>query len=103
MKIVLNRCYGGFSITEEQAKLLGYEWKLFENQYGGFPRGYAIGQDDDKDRVNPLLIESVESGDESHWASDLYVYEIPDGAHYVISNYDGVETLYWSLSEIHEV
>jgi hypothetical protein len=109
MKIVLNKCYGGFKVTKHQAELLGYEWKQFPNAMRSafasrlkIDDGYAEGANEDKDRVNPILIESVERGDPSSWASDLYVYEIPDGAHWVISNYDGVETLYWSLSEINE-
>lgn len=110
MKIVLNKCYGGFGLTKHQAELLGYEWKEFSPimaaAYKSMLRenaGYAEGANEDKDRVNLILIESVERGDPSSWASDLCVYEIPDGAHWVISNYDGVETLYWSMSEIHEV
>lgn len=110
MKIVLNRCYGGFRLTKHQAELLGYEWKEFSgtiktaySSRKGMDSGYAKGSDEDKDRINPILIESVERGDPSSWASELCVCEIPDGAHWVISNYDGVETLYWSLSEIHEV
>jgi hypothetical protein len=103
MKIVLNRCYGGFGITEEQAKAMGLEWIVFESQYGNKFKGYAKGWNEDKGRLNPILIESVERGDKQHWASDLWVCEIPDDAHYVISNYDGVETLYYSLSEIYEV
>lgn len=111
MKIVLNKSYGGFRLTKHQAELLGYEWKeftgIFKTAYtsrmGTDGAGYAERADEDKDRVNPILIESVERGDPSSWASDLYVCEIPDGAHWVIENYDGIETLYWSLSEIHEV
>lgn len=110
MKIVLNKSYGGFRLTKKQSELLGYQWKEFEGIWrtafanGDVEKsGYPEGSDEDKDRINPLLVESVERGDPSSWASELVVYEIPDGAHYVINNYDGVETLYWSMSKIQEV
>lgn len=55
-------------------------------------------------RTDPVLIEVVEElnkGANSSFA-DLRVVEIPDGVHYIVDEYDGYETLYWSTSKINE-
>lgn len=83
MKIVINACFGGFSLSDEACADLGVD-----------------PYDFDRDRTNPVLIEYVEkhpdtvSGDCAH----LFVEEIPDEAtDYFISEYDGNETLVYVL------
>ena len=79
MKIVLNRSYGGYMLSEEAARILGVE------EY------------DDDTRYNPGLIALIEKkGSEfaSGRGSRLKVYEIPDNAtDYRIIEYDGVERI----------
>lgn len=83
MKIVINTCYGGFSITNEAAKLLGYK------------DGYAW----DIDRTNPNLVKLVEAGAPVGGAfSKLEVVEIPDEAtDWAINEYDGLEEVIYVL------
>lgn len=95
MKIVINKCYGGFSLSEEQALAYGIdESELYEG-------GQGLVYYDSVDRTDPKLVEVVEMGLPNAWASDLRVVEIPDGAFYEIEEYDGAEYLIWSESEIH--
>lgn len=95
MKVVLNKCYGGFSLSEEQALAYGIdESELYQ---GSNSRCYY----GDVDRFDHKLIEVVEQGLPDAWASELVVVEIPDNAHYVIDDYDGIESIIWSESEIH--
>jgi len=84
MKLVINKEYGGFSLSDKYMK----EFKA---------RYYS-----DIKRDDPRLIKLVESGkpDISLYYSDLQVIEIPDNSFYVIISYDGLETVYYSLSEI---
>jgi hypothetical protein len=84
MKVVINRCFGGFSVSKEIYEMMGLEWDGY---------GYAF----DDDRTNEKLIECIEkigtekSSEEYRFAS-LEVVEIPDNAtDWEISNYDGVE------------
>lgn len=89
MKIVLNKDFGGFSLSKEAYKFLGKEWD-----------GY--GFDFDKMRTDEKLIECVETLGKkaSGFCADLEVIEIPDNSFYEIDEYDGLETIYYSNSEI---
>lgn len=75
MKVVLNKCYGGFGLDEELAEQYGLdEWSV--------------------DRTDEKLIELVEKYGEdaggSH--SELEIVEIPDEAtDWEIDEYDGFE------------
>lgn len=58
---------------------------------------------DDKDLVavvKKLKEKSCRRLSDGHFLSRLDVVKIPSDAKFVISDYDGVETLYWSLTEI---
>ena len=84
MKIVINDCYGGFGLSKAQMELLGVEYSHQGEEF----------------RTDQRLIKSVEDGDNKTSFAYLIVCEIPDGADYKIHEYDGLETLYWSLTPI---
>ena len=80
MKVVINRCYGGFGLSEKARKILNVEYDLeFE-----------------RNRTSPSLIAVVEKlGDEANASfSKLKVVEIPDDVDWYIDDYDGVETIH---------
>lgn len=86
MKIILNRCYGGFDLsTHALAYLKQIGWDVEDSI------------DDSKAlRVHPDLIKVVEDlgSEASTWLSNLQIIEIPDDTtDYYISNYDGYETV----------
>ncbi len=83
MKVVINRCFGGFGLSKEAYDYLGLEWDYYGFEY-------------DKDRDHPALIECIEvlgtekaSGD----SSELAIIEIPDGIEYIVDDYDGMEKI----------
>ena len=79
MKIVVNNCHTGFSLSEKAYKELRLEW----DGYGFF----------DGSRNDPKLVEIVEKlGNNANGEfSDLKVVEIPDGVNWHIEEYDGIE------------
>lgn len=82
MKVVINGCYGGFSLSKAAYKELGLEWD-----------GYGFAYDDD--RSNPKLVEVVENlgtyaSGSCAW---LHVVEIPDDVKWHIEEYDGIESV----------
>lgn len=88
MKVVINGCYGGFSLSDEALAYLG------------IPGGNRYAYDDD--RANPKLVECVEKLGEaaSHGlGSSLYVVEVPDDVKWTITEYDGIE----QVEEVHRV
>ena len=88
MKVVINGCYGGYSLSDEALAYLGIP--------GGSPFAY------DNDRANPKLVECVEKLGEAvnrDSASSLYVVEVPDDVKWIITDYDGVE----QVEEVHRV
>ena len=88
MKVVINGCYGGFSLSDEALAYLG------------IPGGSRYTYDDD--RANPKLVECVEKLGEaaSHGlGSSLYVVEVPDDVEWTITDYDGIE----QVEEVHRV
>lgn len=89
MKIVINRCFGGFALSE--ARLVRYaalkgitshpDDEDFPIQHWNIPR-------DDPDLIS--AVEDVpEDGDP--YGSDINVVEIPDGVDWQIENWDGME------------
>jgi len=78
MKIVINRCYGGFSLSEATTRLFG-----IESVY-------------DIDRSNVLLVAMVEENpaEVSGRYARLAVVDIPDNAtDWEIVEYDGFESV----------
>lgn len=86
MKIVVNRCFGGFSLSEKALAELGENW----SEYGLYEEGRPWREDW---RHDPKLVEVVERlGDEANgWSAKLEVVEIPDDVEWTIQEYDGQE------------
>lgn len=84
MKIVINKCFGGFSVNDNIVSMLN-----LRSRY-----------DLEDDRTNARLIKIMEDGyfnvnDEN---SDLEIVEIPDEAtDYMITEYDGYENVLYVL------
>ena len=86
MKIVINRCFGGFGLTAQAKKLYAeakgvsveefYDWEI--------------------ERNDPDLVRIVEElGDSAGDAyASLKVVDIPDDVEWYIHEYDGLEEVY---------
>jgi hypothetical protein len=75
MKVVINRCFGGFELSKQAYKFLGLTWD-----------GYGLEFDDK--RTDPSLIECVETlgHKASGYNADLKVVEIPNGIEWEIND-----------------
>ena len=85
-KIVINRCFGGFGLTD-----------LVLNAYR-----LKTGKEWDGDRTDPELIKIIEqfgSASSSDEYAEIKIVEIPDGVKWRIEEYDGCE----SIHEVHRV
>ncbi len=86
MKVVINNCYGGFSLSPAASERLNeLEPNAEVNPRYGFCRSV--------ERHDPNLIKVVEEmGKEANGScANLKIIEIPDGLDYVIEEYDGKE------------
>lgn len=88
MKVVVNKCYGGFSLSEKAYEFLGLEWD-----------GYGYAYNDYDLRTDEKLIKCVETlgNKASGRFANLKVVEIPDDVEWEIDYYDGIE----KIEEIH--
>src|SRR4249919_1762745 len=90
MKIVINRCFGGFTFSkkaDERLAELGYDTTyLYEPKLNT----RAIARDD------PRAVQVVEElgAAASEVFSRLEVVEIPDGVKWHIHEYDGAESIH---------
>ena len=96
MKVVINKCYGGFSVSEECAKRmaeLGHEEA--KREVGRGDRSwYGYICTDDIERADPILVQVIEEiGSEraSGSCASLEIVNIPDGVDFEICSYDGLE------------
>ena len=82
MKVVINKCFGGFGLSEEAYKFLNIPWDGY---------GYELMED----RSNPALVKCVEAlgKNASGELSSLKVVEIPDDVEWEINEYDGLESV----------
>lgn len=101
-KIVINRRYGGFSVSQEAAqymaargsKVAAAELREFEKE--GYWYGYGISEGfSEYERDDPYLVEAVERlGERANGSSALLkVVEIPDEVDWYISEHAGVESV----------
>lgn len=82
-KVVLNCCYGGFSLSKEAYEYMGLEWDGY---------GYAFKYD----RENPKLIECIEAlGSKANGRCSSLCIEEYDEENFdcYIDEYDGSESL----------
>lgn len=89
MKVVINKCYGGFGLSRIAEELYKERKGITDpNWYY-----YDIPRDD------PILVEMVETmGDQVNGScSDLRIVEIPDDVNWQVDEYDGHE---W-VAEVH--
>ena len=86
MKVVINKCYGGFGLSAVAES-------IYAQESGKDISVYEIPRDD------PILVSIVESmgGSCNGTFSELKVIEIPDDVEWQIDEYDGLE---W-VAEIH--
>ena len=80
MKVVINNCHGGFSLSEEAFKELGLKWEGY-----GYP---------EMERNDPKLVACVEKlGSEKAGGgfAQLKIVEVPDNVDWYIEEYDGME------------
>ena len=115
MKVVINTCFGGFSISNValekilQRKGIAYEktpvkhkffFKTQDNEFDYWKAG-QVGDDDaylssynfHDDRTDVDLIAVIEEMGEASfgWAADLKIVEVPDDVKWHIDEYDGRE------------
>jgi len=79
-KIVINGCYGGYSLSKAAYEALCIEWDDF---------GHAF----EEQRDSPKLVEVVEKlgALASGSCAKLYIVEIPDDVDWQLEEYDGIE------------
>lgn len=111
MKIVINSCYGGFSLSEEAIELYltkkGLEFSKEKSEffslvgYNYVVKDQEHWYDRDIERNDSVLVEVVEVlGEKANGrCADLKVVEIPDGVEWQVEEYDGNE---W-VAEVHRV
>ena len=129
MKVVINKCYGGFKLSDKAIdrlkelskekgdkkllRMIEEEEKTKREWVEEMKRKYGINPSKSKifggkywglsdiDRTHPLLIQVVEElGEEANTpVSKLKIVEIPDDVEWEIEEYDGIE---W-IAEKHRV
>lgn len=101
MKIVINRCWGGFGLSSEAHKLIAERkgWKHacddWDNDYWYNTSNQPI-YSYDLDRNDSDLIAVIEQlGDKAGSDySELKIVNIPDDVDWYISDYDGIEKVH---------
>ncbi len=98
MKVVINKCFGGFSLSEAVYTELGLKWDGY-----GYPDNDDFGiKTDSFDKYNlyrsdPKLIAAIEKvGIDKSGGScaSLSIVDIPDGVAFDIDEYDGQESIH---------
>lgn len=119
MKVVINKCYGGFGLSDEGferfLELKGIKYYKWKHRFGGFnystvPKEEYFREDGSQEaasylsmysisRTDPCLIQVVEEMGRKAESdtSKLKVVEIPDDVSWQISEYDGLEC----IEEVH--
>ena len=110
MKYVLNKCFGGFSVSKDVYEKLGYDWDGYGYLYNfcndvskeEFGKEGVYLHSDLPIRSHLKLIKAVEDvkaegKDPSGRFANLVIVDVPDDVEVELSEYDGIET----LEEVH--
>lgn len=101
MKIVINKCYGGFGLSRKALDMYAEKMGLNAGKWNANGSYYIDGDFYDREipRDDSVLVSIVEElgRDASGGFADLHVIEIPDGVDWQIEEYDGIE---W-IAEVH--
>lgn len=94
MEIVINKCYGGFSVSEMVYEELDIEWDGY-----GYLSNKDLGINSDnylEYRTSEKLVEAVKKlGDKANGSlAELLIVAIPDDIEWSMDDYDGVETIH---------
>jgi hypothetical protein len=95
MKIAINKCYGGFGLSQAIYSELGIKWDGYghlSNKDMGIKSDNYMAY-----RQDPRLIAAIEKVGEDKASGKLArvrVVEIPDGVAWEIDEYDGIETIH---------
>ena len=85
MKVVVNACFGGYSLSEAVYMELGIPWDGY---------GCLSGDGEYLERTDPKLISAIEKiglKESSGSLASLRIVEIPDDIKWHIEEYDGIE------------
>lgn len=107
MKVAINRCFGGFGISNEAfEKLLtlkGIEFEKVASKYGDYDyykagcnrqdEAYLSPYEYTNDRSDLHLISILEEMGRDAWgfAAEIVIVDVPDDIEWHISEYDGLE------------
>lgn len=109
MKIAINRCFGGFSLSDEafenllKRKGIAFEketsdgsllgTRYYKDGMCGTEEGYLSEYDFTQNRADPDLIAVIEEmgAAANGWAAEIAIVEIPDDVKWHIYEYDGLE------------
>jgi hypothetical protein len=96
MKIVINRCFGGFNLSAQAQKLYCELTGISPGEYDERFDTYEHFKPWDLERTDKYLVAVVELLGPDSWGrhSELKVVEIPDDVNWFISDYDGQETIH---------
>jgi len=116
MKVVVNRCYGGFGLSDAACEWLmknrGYtlgngenkeDWQTHNivtwtmlSKYALIRTPNGVDSEDKAFRSHPDIIAVIEALGEAAdgMCAKLEIVEIPDGIEWHVSEYDGIETVH---------
>jgi len=102
MKVVINKCFGGFGLSREAVDLYAKAKDLKVGKWNKTWEHYDSGDFYDREipRDDPVLVQIVEQLGEkaSGNYAKLQIVNIPDDVNWQIEEYDGNE---W-ISEVHQ-
>ena len=84
MKVVINKCHGGFSLSKEAVQ---YIWDKHHKGIDAYIGSEPV------DRSDPALVDAVETlGERADGGfAELKIVEVPDDVKWHIEEYDGKE------------
>lgn len=95
MKVVINKCYGGFSLSKEACEMYAKAKGISVGEWNDTWGFYEGGQFYDREipRNDPVLVDIVEQlrNKASGGCAELSIVEIPDGVDWCVEEYDGKE------------
>ena len=93
MEVVLNKCIGGFGVSESVMDDLGLDCiDLLDNEDLGIKSRNQEAYRSDQRLIASIKKIGLEKSSSDY--ADLVIVDIPDGMEWHITDYDGMETLH---------